>query len=50
MSMSARAGTLYETPRPSQWRPLEPIARAIITRETLPNGRKGRLKITAVRA
>jgi hypothetical protein len=48
MSMSARAGTLYET-RPPQWGPLEPIARAIISRETLPDGRKRRLKITAVR-
>jgi hypothetical protein len=49
MSMSARAGTLYETRRLPQWRPLEPIAHAIITRETLPNGRKRRLKITAFR-
>jgi hypothetical protein len=50
MSMAARAGTLYETPRLPQWRPLEPIAHAIISRETLPNGRKRRLKISAVRA
>lgn len=33
MSMAARAGILYETPRLSQRRPLEPVARAIITRE-----------------
>lgn len=31
--MAARAGTLYETPRVPQRRPLEPVARVIITRE-----------------
>lgn len=32
MTMSARAGMLYETPRVPQRRPLEPVARVIITR------------------
>jgi transcription elongation factor GreA len=31
--MAARAGILYETPRVPQRRPLEPVARAIITRD-----------------
>jgi transcription elongation factor GreA len=31
--MAARAGVLYETPRTPQRRPLEPVARAIISRD-----------------